>query len=777
MRINQNVLSIQTASTLSQTQDRLSKSIQKLSSGLRINSAADDAAGLAISEKLRTQIRGLTQATSNAQDGISMIQTTEGALNETTSILQRMRELAVQATNDTLTTTDRSEIQNEVNQLRDDINRISRNTEFNTKKLLDGSQTALLTSSSNFARGIVTGPTKNPGGDYGVSVVLQEGGTSQMVRSQTFTLVPNSGDPTTLAKGSTQLRDIQQFYDTNGVFVLQNPMDITLTGNGNSTTFTIDGHMTLDQLSLQFQNSIVGSSGLGIKGSQSMVVSTALTTAVSDGGYLQITSGQVGKDGEIGILGDQPVLNALGITTVRKSVNNQYNVTLKNPDGSTNVVNTDTNRASGLLAGIDVSFKSQAAQIAGTSGVVDGVVISSSVSSTFSVKIAGSTAGKISFNLNSGSGYWTLDGLNRFFNEKIQSAASTNDVYVGLHSEISNNEIRFVYTPTGNQVSNGTTLVLSVNDAFNALGLNEGIYSGEFETTKRQDKTVKVVSKLQTALFSVAGFSRMEVNLHINDGDAGGLQNITISAMSDVYDTSGKVASAVADAVLFSQFQASINSQFVLHNQEIRVDENNGALAFTSLRVGRDTTNTANQSFIEVSYLGDFSGNPGNDVTSVFNKWGMGVYSGASTVAWGMGDTNFRLHVVDTDPQFQIGAQQGESMKIEISEMSAEALGVNSLNMTTTDGANRALSQISNAIDKVSSERSKLGAFQNRLEYAMDNLKTTTSNLTASESRIRDVDISSEMIEFTRDQIVSQAGTAMLAQANSVPQSVMQLLK
>jgi len=124
----------------------MAKSLEKLSSGLRINRAADDAAGLAISEKMRAQIRGLDQATRNAQDGISMIQTAEGALAETHSILQRMRELSVQAANDTYTSTDRMEIQKEVDQLKSEIDRIAVTTQFNNKNLLDGSTSALVST-------------------------------------------------------------------------------------------------------------------------------------------------------------------------------------------------------------------------------------------------------------------------------------------------------------------------------------------------------------------------------------------------------------------------------------------------------------------------------------------------------------------------------------------------------------------------------------------------------------------------------------------------------
>lgn len=138
MRINHNISALNTYRQLSSNQTMGSKSLEKLSSGLRINKAGDDAAGLAISEKMRGQIRGLDQASRNAQDGISLIQTAEGALNETHSILQRMRELAVQASTDTNTSGDRTKIQAEVDQLATEITRISNTTEFNSRNLLAG---------------------------------------------------------------------------------------------------------------------------------------------------------------------------------------------------------------------------------------------------------------------------------------------------------------------------------------------------------------------------------------------------------------------------------------------------------------------------------------------------------------------------------------------------------------------------------------------------------------------------------------------------------------
>ena len=142
LSINTNVMSLNAQRNLGATQNKLSTSMQRLSSGLRINSAKDDAAGLAISDRMTSQIRGLNQAVRNANDGISLAQTAEGALQESTNILQRMRELAVQSANDSNSSSDRSSLQKEVEQLQAELNRIADTTSFNGKKLFDGTFTA-----------------------------------------------------------------------------------------------------------------------------------------------------------------------------------------------------------------------------------------------------------------------------------------------------------------------------------------------------------------------------------------------------------------------------------------------------------------------------------------------------------------------------------------------------------------------------------------------------------------------------------------------------------
>lgn len=168
LQINTNIAAMNAYRNLSSTQNAMSTSLERLSSGLRINRAADDAAGLAISEKLRAQVGGLNQATSNAQDGISLIQTAEGALNETHSILQRMRQLAVQSANDTNSDSDRTQIQKEVTQLTQELDRISSTTQFNGKNLLDGSFNGTFQIGANMGQNLAVSIGSMGASDLGI---------------------------------------------------------------------------------------------------------------------------------------------------------------------------------------------------------------------------------------------------------------------------------------------------------------------------------------------------------------------------------------------------------------------------------------------------------------------------------------------------------------------------------------------------------------------------------------------------------------------------------
>lgn len=724
LRINQNVLSIQTYSNLTQTNNRLEKSIQKLSSGLRINSAADDAAGLAISEKMRRQVRGLNRAALNAQDGISMIQTAEGALNESQSIVQRMRELAVQASNDTLTSNDRLEIQKEVNQLRDEIDRISRSTEFNTKKLLDGSQSSSISSTSKFVKGLVVGNT-NGGGDYDASIALINGGISQMQRSQILT----NKDTGQLAEGNTKLEDIAQFYNDDGVFALTTPQKLTISGNSDSTEVTLDGQMTLDQLAAEIQKALNGASGLGISNSTAGVVGTAQTGVSGLGGYMQVVSGSAGDRGDFSIAGPQDIVDALGMATVRESKDSLVQVTLSDAYGNVRNIRTSNDRASGLLEGIDVQFQSQAAQIAGVGGLTSGLHLTAN--QTFVI-----SAGGVSVAVTITAGDYSMEGLAR----SIDAQTSTIS---GLDTAVVDGELRMSFEPTAASIV--STINLSGASA-NEIGFQNGSYSGFIDGDKDQDKAITGFSMYRSAAATAVTFS-------VGDG----VDSFGINAFTTI-----SVATS-ADMFEIGDFRATVNGQLDANDVDVQLDAVNGSLAFTAKRIGQENVDGASPIKSQVTLNI-------NDAQTL-NDFGL-----SNGTRRGSGDTNFRIHVVDNKPQFQIGADPGQNMRISMGDMSSRALGVDNLDMTTVKGAQEALTRINKGLDLISGERSKLGAFQNRLEYAINNLRNTSSNLTSAESRIRDADIAMEMIEFTRNQIVAQSGTAMLAQANMLPQSVLSLL-
>ena len=235
MIINHNLASLNTLNALSKNEAATNSSLEKLSSGLAINTAADDAAGLAISEKMRGQIRGLDQASDNAQDGISLAQTAEGALSETTDILQRMRELAVQASNDTNTDSDRSEIQKEINQLTSEINRIGNTTEFNTQKLLRGNSTstgAVTTATTGVLNEVTTGSA-------GGTTTTVTGAAASTATADGLTVTANTNDDAyngfaiTVADSTTE--GIAVDYDAKTIVIT---LDITNSSTTDISTLT-----------------------------------------------------------------------------------------------------------------------------------------------------------------------------------------------------------------------------------------------------------------------------------------------------------------------------------------------------------------------------------------------------------------------------------------------------------------------------------------------------------------------------------------------------------
>ncbi|MDM8534037.1 flagellin [Clostridiaceae bacterium HSG29] len=312
MRINHNLMAMNTHRMLGINQAGTTKSIEKLSSGYRINRAGDDAAGLAISEKMRAQVRGLNQASRNSQDGISLIQTAEGALNETHDILQRMRELAVQSASDTNVDVDREAIQEEVDALATEITRISNNTEFNERKLLDGGlETGAIgeltfqiganaTQSMDLGIGAMDAKTLGIGAD-GVDVenatdissaAIASGATGTSLidgASLTIGVAANGSASTgTITVGTVAVTTVDntEFYNDYTVEVLAGGND-TIVVNHTAKTIVIDGTATDATADLAgFTQSEVGTDASGLTGGF-----TFTATSLVAGGPTSIAGG------------------------------------------------------------------------------------------------------------------------------------------------------------------------------------------------------------------------------------------------------------------------------------------------------------------------------------------------------------------------------------------------------------------------------------------------------------------------------------------------------
>lgn len=561
MIINHNIPALNTHRQLSINTSNTSKNIEKLSSGLRINRAGDDAAGLAISEKMRGQIRGLDQASRNAQDGISLIQTAEGALNETHSILQRMREISNQSANGTNTDTDRNALQDEMNQLTSEVNRIGNTTEFNTQKILNG------------------GIGSNDGEKLTKATSATFTGTTAMTG-------------TSIASGK-----------------------ITVDG----TTFDLTGVDTSD-------------------GAATGAVFNA-DNAVANLG--NVTAGGV----KLSDLVD--ISHASGVVTFTAKSTGTTSSIQMDANGATALGYAPTAGATDEITGTPSTIERHGIQGATALGATADNTIAAN--STFKLTVGTESAVTVSF-----------------------KEAKTYDTF-----------------NTDKNVANAAAqdLIKDLNAALQEAGLSDKVTA-----SLSADNKVQFLSE-----------TGKDIKL------AEGLQN---------------------------------------------------PLAAIGITVATDTVKNVQQV----------------------------VGSGAQGVGF--------------STKFQIGANTGQSMSLQINDVRANALGITgnagqagftkensvtngtndikseaALNISTREDASKAIDILDKATSKVSSERAKLGAVQNRLEHTINNLGTASENLTAAESRIRDVDMAKEMMSQTKNNILAQAAQAMLAQANQQPQGVLQLLR
>ncbi len=770
IRINQNIAALQAQRQLGNIDSSLQSSLAKLSSGLRINAAGDDPAGLAISEKLRSQINGLMRASMNAQDGSSMLQTAEGALNETQLMLQRMRELSVQASNDTLTASDRTELQKEVNQLSSEIDRIASTTEFNTRKLLDGSASATWSASSSDIEAIVRGPAAE--GNYQINI-SNSPGENQVQKTNIFSLRSGAEVSTASAyygsnlvssgteMGTSSISNIQNFAatdeSTNGTDEAQLAISATLNADAATAADTYFQNATAPS-NYGFDATSITQTGTV------MIEVTAGGTVGADDISFRVSNdgGNTWYDQTIAVA-DQDEGDAVALTH-----GNGATLALFDTGGAAGDVWTAGDKI--VLTTVDTEAGTVGArvgaQLSGDDEVVSGAYIQASLAdlagSTQTLSVTSiDTAGEFvtgSVDVTFGASDTVLQAGTDEFDVAVTGGIATGDTTL--------EDIALFYDASGNfTLSEPQELTLWAN------GNQATVYIGRNDTVQGlADKIEQAVTSsvadggLGMASGSTAVDGQVTSYVSTATGNSDEAVQGTIVIRSTLTGQSGRIA--------FSGDEGLLSALGV--NEVQAASENTMTATVTNAHTGAAVASetSSDNSFrsvidgleVQVSALADTSVS-WNSTTKAFD------------FASAAGTENYYLHVKDNATVLQVGANEGQTMTSSIAQMDAKALGINDVVVVDSDWARDSISQIDDALARVSGERAKIGAFMNRLTHTVANLGVASENLSASESRVRDVDVAQQMIEFTKQQVMMQAGTAMLAQANSLPQTVLQLLR
>ena len=338
LSIVNNSTAIGAQGSVNSANNAFTKTIKALSTGLRINSAADDASGLAVSEKLRGQISGLAKAASNAQDAISMLQTAEGAMGSMTSMVQRIRELAIQAGNPAYTTNDRAVLQLEVDQLREEIDRVSNTTEFNTKKLLNGDASGYWSANTDKLEAILTGSVQD--GSYVVSATVSAG-TSSIYKSNEF-----KSTTTAALTTASRLSAVASFTDASGNFVLKNTQELTIYANGKSASIFLGQGDTISSAVTKL-NTAMEELGLISAGGTGVTYSSGITLQAST---------IKGEQSDMTFVGSESLIKALAIKQTQQSTNDTVTVNVLSSAGGTNLgtYKTQDGIARNVIDGVDL---------------------------------------------------------------------------------------------------------------------------------------------------------------------------------------------------------------------------------------------------------------------------------------------------------------------------------------------------------------------------------------------------------------------------------------
>ncbi len=791
LRINYNLASSSAQRGLGTSQDLYSRMASRLSTGLRINQAADDTAGMAVSEKLKNQVRGLNQAQRNAQDSVSMLQTAEGALTETHGILARIRELAVQSANDTLTVSDRANLQAEADQLVAEVDRIASSTQFNGITLLNKNSSVSL---HNSGLGLTFQIGANSGNTLGV--------TLSAVRSQ-------------------DLGDVQTLNAAHAVTGGAKTIDV-----GSATA--VNYNATVDT-AFDVRDAINAAGGditASVKNGKLRLESSAAVSAVfaNDGGDLQSTL--FATNATVNTVASSTSLEDLGVSA---SGTMTITATSGTITGATTLTNLGINSGDTLVLGL-----SKAAGTGGAAGTMTLADLGVTAGGTLTIAFA--DAGVSPTETRSiAVTYQTSDTLSALASRidiaVTEAAALTASGSTGtdtLAVTVGGSAGSGAITLTGNTTAysggtltiNAGTILTDLADSNSGSGsliskLNLTTITGATTgTTSASSATVNTAAFTESVTYTVgseADLTAFAAGLQTAIQGAGAIGTSTafdVTSATAVINGSNQLAidvspssNGVTIATITGSGTNALRTLFGLgaapasatatSAMNVAAQTETATVSYTT----SDTLSTiATKIATAVTGIGQvgtslIAGNAGTaasfnagtsmiDITGVDTDTTLTFSSGALRTALNLAapDTATASGTTSSSAAIVQNAYRLSSIALTgVTSISSSSSG--SIDISTQTAASAAISTLDSAINQVSTARANIGAIENRLDSTSRSLAVASENTAAANSRIADADIAQSMSEMVRAQILQQAGISVLAQANQAPSLVLQLLR
>ena len=844
-RIQNNISALNANRNLDKTGKALQKNIERLSSGLRINRAGDDAAGLSVANRLRTQTQGLNQAMTNASDGINLINVAEGALDETTTRLNRIRTLAVQAANTSVNDAKaRSAIQDEVFQSIDEISRIANTTQFGGNFLLNGDfsiGTNTIGGQQDIGLSIDASPVASTlkSGKSFLNIIKVQEGTAQIIAGDAVggpqvlnTGIRNQSDLAVSTALFTARAGVDQIGGTTASVLgasFFNGVSVKATITGGADIFVFEGVLADGVTKYQGSLSIKGATSLG---NLLTAVQNAIT-AVEKATY--------------GVTSINSVPTAFRTVAAIGTGANKGRFTLQSQGNYISEASLDMT----LTRGGKIVTRTEGVTRSGAIGIDSAISGVGKVGNSITA-ITGSTFGAGTFNIE-------IYDVQSAQQRKMESTITFRDGNgailnrkTSMKSSSASNSIVLNGTFVSGNYTGGVSMV--TGDTITLTGINTD--GTTFESTFTYDKQATntgVDTTLNDFKFnSISGLVK-EMNYRtrdyatgslVKDGVQGRFENalftFTAGGSLMLVDDMATSNSQTSFTLTFQNKPANTTNQYTMQDKAVLQQEGFAEQATfrvdggTEVRAeaGQVVTLQAKKSTVEGVAQPQVTFRVGDDLSAGIDKLETtpdqftGTLNGGVKVTFSAGDQNIvftdgnsggnkgvaRFVTVDFDNiidvtarkdglpdagrtiilstvnnslNFHIGAYADQSFKAAIGNMTAENLGfgkgsgraIKDIDVTSLAGANDAMRIVDEALDQINKTRSILGASTNRLEATISNLSVSSENLTASESRIRDVDIARESTEYTKNQVLQQAGVSVLAQANVQPQGFLSLLR